>query len=129
MERPVYFCGPTGCPANHFGDVILEAGWRHFVVGLVHGRVRIDTSVGHDAVDEVIDDRRDAGKSRRGARREWVETVAGLTCVFPFLSSNGYERFVRRLTRSSSAAQHLEVKSVHEIDGRQQGAGLAAALR
>jgi hypothetical protein len=40
--------------------VILEAGWRHLVVGFVHGGVRIEAGVGHDAVDEVIDDRGDA---------------------------------------------------------------------
>jgi len=52
---PVYFCGPPGRPANHFGDVILEAGWRHLVVGFVHSGVRIEAGVGHDAVDKFID--------------------------------------------------------------------------
>ena len=57
---PRVFLRATGRPAKHFSDVILEAGWRHLVMGFVHGGVRVKTGVVHDAVDEVIDDRGDA---------------------------------------------------------------------
>src|SRR5262249_59946650 len=38
---PRVFLRATGRPANHFGDVILEAGWRRLVVGFVHGGGRM----------------------------------------------------------------------------------------
>src|SRR5262249_40069492 len=46
---PRVFLRATGRPANHFGDVILEAGWRRLVVGFVHGGVRIEAGGGLDA--------------------------------------------------------------------------------
>jgi len=74
---PRVFLRATGRPANHFGDVILEAGWRHLVVGFVHGGVCIEAGVGHDAVDEFIDDRGDAER----AAEALVETGLGLLLV------------------------------------------------
>src|SRR5215212_9614445 len=41
---------------EHLRDVILEPCWRYSMVGFVHTRVGIQPWVGHDPVDEVIDD-------------------------------------------------------------------------
>src|SRR5215208_6070237 len=41
---------------EHLRDVILETCWRYPMVGFVHTRVGIQPCVGHDPVDEVIDD-------------------------------------------------------------------------
>src|SRR5262249_61628951 len=46
---PRVFLRATGRPANHFGDVILEAGWRRLVVGFVHGGGRIEAGGGDGA--------------------------------------------------------------------------------
>src|SRR6266404_7250602 len=47
-------------PADHFGNEILEARWRHLVVGFVHGRIRVQARVRHDPVDQIIDNGGDA---------------------------------------------------------------------
>ena len=47
---------PARRPANHFGDKILETRRRHFVMCFVYCRVRIQTGIIHDAIDEIIDD-------------------------------------------------------------------------
>src|SRR5262245_21910671 len=57
------FLRAAGRPADHFGNEILEAGRRYLVMGFVHGGVRVQTGVCHDAVDEVIDHHSDAVNS------------------------------------------------------------------
>jgi hypothetical protein len=49
-----------GGPADHFGHEVLEARGRYPVVCLVNGGVSVQARVRHDAIDEVIHDRRDA---------------------------------------------------------------------
>src|SRR5262249_82581 len=44
----------TGGPADHFRDEIFEACRGNTMMGLVHFRVRIQTWINHDPVDEII---------------------------------------------------------------------------
>ena len=45
---------------DHLGNQIFETGWRNLVVRFVHGRVGVQARISHDAIDEIIDHRRDA---------------------------------------------------------------------
>ncbi len=49
----------AGRPAHHLGDVVLESGGRDAVMRLVDARVGVQPRIGHDTVDQVIDDGRD----------------------------------------------------------------------
>ncbi len=57
------FLRAAGSPANHFGNEIFEAGWRHLVMSFVDSWVRIQVGVCHDAVDKVTDHDSDAVNS------------------------------------------------------------------
>src|SRR5437660_12831464 len=59
MSLPVYFCGPPA--AQHsIGNQVFEACWRYLVVRLVDQGIGVEPRIGHQAVDEVIYDGRDA---------------------------------------------------------------------
>src|SRR5262249_16397798 len=81
------FLWTSGRPANHFGNKILEAGRRHSVMGFVHGGVRIQTAVCHDAVDEIIDHDSDALNSAEAlieGRLLWLCRHGAIPlCVWP----------------------------------------------
>src|SRR5258708_6303332 len=47
-------------PANHLGGKILKTRRWHLMMGFVHGGICIQTRVGHDAVDEIINNGCDA---------------------------------------------------------------------
>ena len=47
-------------PANHFGDEILEAGRWNLVMRFVHKWVGIEPRISHDAVNEIVNDARNA---------------------------------------------------------------------
>src|SRR5258705_7702511 len=49
------FLRTARCPADHFGNEILETSCRYLVVSFVNGRVRIQAGVGHDPVYKIID--------------------------------------------------------------------------
>ena len=54
-HRPAgIFLRPAARPTYHLGHEILEAGRRHFVMGFVDCGIRIQTRIGHDAVDEIV---------------------------------------------------------------------------
>src|SRR5262249_10841817 len=50
---------PTGRPADHLGDKILEPRGRYPVMRFIDSWVRVQTRVNHDAIDEVLDNRGD----------------------------------------------------------------------
>ena len=54
------FLRAAGCPTNHFRDEVLEASGRHLVVSFVDCRIRVQTGVGHDPIDQVINNSRNA---------------------------------------------------------------------
>ena len=55
MERPVYFCGASGDPADHFRDEVLNPGggtrWC-----LIDAGIRVQSRVDHNAINKIIDD-------------------------------------------------------------------------
>jgi len=46
-------------PADHFRDQVFESRPEHAMVRFIHQGIRVQSRVGHDAVNEVIDDRGD----------------------------------------------------------------------
>src|SRR5436190_5197108 len=55
----IFLRAATG-PADHFCNQILKAGGRHLVMRFIHGGIGVQAGISHDAVDEIINHRRDA---------------------------------------------------------------------
>src|SRR5437773_2323497 len=58
----IFLRAATG-PADHFGNQILEARRRNLVMRFIHEGVGVQAGIIHDAVDKVIDHRRDTVNS------------------------------------------------------------------
>src|SRR5205814_7992916 len=66
------FLRTAGRHPDHFGDQIFEAGWRNLVVGFIHRGVGVQPWISHDAVDEIIDHRRNAINSAEAFIEGWL---------------------------------------------------------
>jgi hypothetical protein len=63
---------PTGGLAKQLGDEVFESRSRYSVMGLIYARVRIEPRIGHDPVDQVIDDGSDVVNAAKSIIQRWL---------------------------------------------------------